>query len=136
MNTTFYIEHYITEQEADSIEDLQNHFSQQNQKLMKDYSGQQEISVVIVIMKNDLTEPIGMLEVSAKDFEKLPDKEIRRLFRLKKYPKEGYSALDVINRTFHFDNSREIEYFKKFDDEDFRSKYIDYLVSNVNENLN
>ncbi|MCH6574654.1 MAG: hypothetical protein IH795_05540 [Bacteroidetes bacterium] len=136
MNTTFYIEHYITEQEADSIEDLQNHFSQQNQKLMKDYSGQQEISVVIVIMKNDLTEPIGMLEVSAKDFEKLPDKELRRLFRLKKYPKEGYSALDVINRTFHFDNSREIEYFKKFDDEEFRSKYIDYLVSNFNENLN
>ena len=136
MNTTFYIEHYITEQEADSIEDLQNHFSQQNQKLMKDYSGQQEISVVIVIMKNDLTEPIGMLEVSAKDFEKLQDKELRRLFRLKKYPKEGYSALDVINRTFHFDNSREIEYFKKFDDEDFRSKYIDYLVSNFNENLN
>ncbi|MCH8021861.1 hypothetical protein IH785_18700 [candidate division KSB1 bacterium] len=136
MNTTFYIEHYITEQEADSIEDLQNHFSQQNQKLMKDYSGQQEISVVIVIMKNDLTEPIGMLEVSAKDFKKLPDKELRRLFRLKKYPKEGYSALDVINRTFHFDNSREIEYFKKFDDEEFRSKYIDYLVSNFNENLN
>ena len=93
MNTTFYIEHYITEQEADSIEDLQNHFSQQNQKLMKDYSGQQEISVVIVIMKNDLTEPIGMLEVSAKDFKKLQDKELRRLFRLKKYPKEGYSAL-------------------------------------------
>ena len=84
MNTTFYIEHYITEQEADSIEDLQNHFSQQNQKLMKDYSGQQEISVVIVIMKNDLTEPIGMLEVSAKDFEKLQDKELRSLFRLKK----------------------------------------------------
>jgi len=136
MNTTFYIEHYITEQEADSIEDLQNHFSQQNQKLMKDYSGQQEISVVIVIMKNDLTEPIGMLEVSAKDFEKLPDEELRRLFRLKKYPKEGYSALDVINRTFHFDNAREIEYFKKFDDEEFRSKYIDYLVSNFNENLN
>ena len=136
MNTTFYIEHYITEQEADSIEDLQNHFSQQNQKLMKDYSGQQEISVVIVIMKNDLTEPIGMLEVSAKDFKKLQDKELRRLFRLKKHPKEGYSALDVINRTFHFDNSREIEYFKKFDDEEFRSKYIDYLVSNFNENLN
>ena len=136
MNTTFYIEHYITEKEADSIEDLQNHFSQQNQKLMKDYSGQQEISVVIVIMKNDLTEPIGMLEVSAKDFEKLPDEELRRLFRLKKYPKEGYSALDVINRTFHFDNAREIEYFKKFDEEEFRSKYIDYLVSNFNENLN
>jgi|GEM_PF-6222796 len=136
MNTTFYIEHYITEQEADSIEDLQNHFSQQNQKLMKDYSGQQEISVVIVIMKNDLTEPIGMLEVSAKDFEKLPDEELRRLFRLKKYPKEGYSALDVINRTFHFDNAREIEYFKKFDEEEFRSKYIDYLVSNFNKNLN
>ncbi|MCH8982103.1 hypothetical protein IH922_08805 [candidate division KSB1 bacterium] len=136
MNTTFYIEHYITEKEAESIEDLQNHFSQQNQKLMKDYSGQQEISVVIVIMKNDLTEPIGMLEVSAKDFEKLPDKEIRRLLRLKKYSKETCSALDVINRTFHFDNSREIEYFKKFDDEEFRSKYIDYLVSNFNENLN
>jgi len=136
MNTTFYIEHYITEQEADSIEDLQNHFSQQNQKLMKDYSGQQEISVVIVIMKNDLTEPIGMLEVSAKDFKKLQDKEIRRLFRLKKYPKEDYSALDVINRTFHFDNAREIEYFKKVDEEEFRSKYIDYLVSNFNENLN
>ncbi len=136
MNTTFYIEHYITENEAESIEDLQNHFSQQNQKLMKDYSGQHEISVVIVIMKNDLTEPIGMLEVSAKDFKKLPDKELRRLFRLKKYPKEGYGALDVINRTFHFDNSREIEYFKKFDDEEFRSKYIDYLVSNFNENLN
>ena len=136
MNTTFYIEHYITEKEAESIEDLQNHFSQQNQKLMKDYSGQQEISVVIVIMKNDLTEPIGMLEVSAKDFKKLQDKELRRLFRLKKYPKEGYSALDVINRTFHFDNSREIEYFKKYDDEEFRSKYIDYLVSNFNENLN
>ena len=136
MNTTFYIEHYITENEAESIEDLQNHFSQQNQKLMKDYSGQQEISVVIVIMKNDLTEPIGMLEVSAKDFKKLQDKELRRLFRLKNYPKEGYSALDVINRTFHFDNSREIEYFKKFDDEEFRSKYIDYLVSNFNENLN
>ncbi len=136
MNTTFYIEHYITENEAESIEDLQNHFSQQNQKLMKHYSGQQEISVVIVIMKDDLTEPIGMMEVSAKDFKKLQDKEIRRLFRLKKYPKEGYSALDVINRTFHFDNSREIEYFKKFDDEKFRSKYIDYLVSNFNENLN
>ncbi|MCH7676848.1 hypothetical protein IH879_18160 [candidate division KSB1 bacterium] len=136
MNTTFYIEHYITEQEADSIEDLQNHFSQKNQKLMKDYSGQQEISVVIVIMKNDLTEPIGMLEVSAKDFEKLQDEELRRLFRLKKYPKEGYSALDVINRTFHFDNAREIEYFKKFDEEELRSKYIDYLVSNFNENLN
>jgi len=136
MNTTFYIEHYITENEAESIEDLQNHFSQQNQKLMKDYSGQQEISVVIVIMKNDLTEPIGMLEVSAKDFKKLQDKELRRLFRLKQYPMEGYSALDVINRTFHFDNSREIEYFKKFDDEEFRSKYIDYLVSNFNENLN
>ena len=136
MNTTFYIEHYITENEAESIENLQNHFSQQNQKLMKDYSGQQEISVVIVIMKNDLTEPIGMLEVSAKDFKKLQDKELRRLFRLKNYPKDGYSALDVINRTFHFDNSREIEYFKKFDDEEFRSKYIDYLVSNFNENLN
>jgi len=136
MNTTFYIEHYITEKEAESIENLQNHFSQQNQKLMKDYSGQHEISVVIVIMKNDLTEPIGMLEVSAKDFKKLQDKELRRLFRLKKFPKEGYSALDVINRTFHFDNSREIEYFKKFDDEEFRSKYIDYLVSNFNENLN
>ena len=65
MNTTFYIEHYITEKEAESIADLQNHFSQQNQKLMKDYSGQQEISVVIVIMENDLTEPIGMMEVSA-----------------------------------------------------------------------
>ena len=136
MNTTFYIEHSITEKEADSIEDLQNHFSQQNQKLMKDYSGQQEISVVIVIMKNDLTEPIGMLEVSAKDFEKLQDEELRRLFRLKKYPKEGYSALDVINRTFHFDNAREIEYFKKYDEEEFRSKYIEYLVSNFNENLN
>ena len=135
MNTTFYIEHYITAKEAESIADLQNHFSQQNQKLMKDYSGQQEISVVIVIMKNDLTEPIGMLEVSAKDFKKLQDKEIRRLFRLKEYPK-GYSALDVINRAFHFDNSREIEYFKKFDDDEFRSKYIDYLVSNFNENLN
>ena len=136
MNTTFYIEHYITEEEAESIEDLQNHFSQQNQKLMKDYSGQQEISVVIIILKNDLTEPKGMMEVSAKDFEKLQNEELRRLFRLKKYPKEGYSALDVINRTFHFDNSREIEYFKKFDDEEFRSKYIDYLVSNFNENLN
>ncbi len=136
MNTTFHIEHYITEKEAESIEDLQNHFSQQSQKLMKDYSGQQEISVVIVLMKNDLAEPIGMMKVSAKDFKKLQDKEIRRLFKLKKYPKEGYSALDVINRTFHFDNSREIEYFKKFDDEEFRSKYIDYLVSNFNENLN
>ncbi len=136
MNTTFYIEHYITAKEAESITDLQNHFSQQNQKLMKDYSGQQEISVVIVIMKNDLTEPIGMLEVSAKDFKKLPDKELRRLFRLKKYPQESYSALDVINRRFHFDNSREIEYFKKFDEEEFRSKYIHYLVSNFNENLN
>ncbi len=136
MNTTFYIEHYITEKEAESIENLQNHFSQQTQKLMKDYSGQQEISVVIVIMKNDLSEPIGMMEVSAKDFKKLPDKELRRLFRLKNYPKEGYSALDIINRTFHFDNSREIEYLKKFDDEEFHSKYIDYLVSNFNENLN
>ena len=135
MNTTFYIEHYITEEEAESIEDLQNHFSQQNQKLMKDYNGQQEISVVIVLMKDDLSEPIGMMEVSAKGFKKLQDKEIRRLFRLKEYPK-GYSALDVINRTFHFDNSREIEYFEKFDDEEFRSKYIDYLVSNFNENLN
>jgi len=135
MNTTVYIEHYITEEEAESIEDLQNHFSQQNQKLMKDYSGQQEISVVIVLMKDDLSEPIGMMEVSAKGFKKLQDKEIRRLFRLKEYPK-GYSALDVINRTFHFDNSREIEYFKKFDDEEFRSKYIDYLLSNINENLN
>ena len=101
MNTTFYIEHYITEKEAESIEDLQNHFSQQNQKLMKDYSGQQEISVVIVLMKDDLSVPIGMMEVSAKDFKKLQDKEIRRLFRLKEYPK-GYSALDVINRTSHF----------------------------------
>ncbi len=135
MNTTFYIEHYITAKEAESITDLQNHFNQQNQKLMKDYNGQQEISIVIVIMKDDLSEPIGMLEVSAKDFKKLQDKEIRRLFRLKEYPK-GYSALDVINRTFHFDNSREIEYFKKFDDEEFRSKYIDFLVSNFNENLN
>ncbi len=136
MNTTFYIEHYITEQEADSIEDLQNHFSQQNQKLMKDYSGQQEISVVIVIMKNDLTEPIGMLEVSAKDFKKLQDKELRRLFRLKKYPKEGYSALDVINRAFHSNNSREIEYFKKFEDADFQSKFVKYLFSTMHENLN
>ena len=136
MNTTFYIEHYITAKEAESIADLQNHFSQRNQKLMKDYNGQQEISIVIVIMKDDLSEPIGMLEVSAKDFKKLQDKEIRRLFRLKNYPKEGYSALDVINRRFHFDNSREIEYFKKFDDDEFRSKYIDYLVSNFNENLN
>ena len=135
MNTTFYIEHSITEKEAESIEDLQNHFSQQNQKLMKDYSGLQEISVVIVLMKDDLSEPIGMMEVSAKGFKKLQDKEIRRLFRLKEYPK-GYSALDVINRTFHFDNSREIEYFKKFKDEEFRYKYIDYLVSNFNENLN
>ena len=136
MNTTFYIEHYITEKEAESIADLQNHFSQQNQKLMKDYSGQQEISVVIIILKNDLTEPKGMMEVSAKDFEQLPDKEIRRFLKLKKYSKETCSPLDVINRTFHFDNSREIEYFKKFDDEEFRSKYIDYLVSNFNENLN
>jgi len=136
MNTTFYIEHYITEEEAESIEDLQNHFSQQNQKLMKDYSGQQEISVVIVLMKDDLSVPIGMMEVSAKDFKKLQDKEIRRLFRLRNYPKKGYSALDVINRRFHFDNSREIEYFKKFDEEEYRSKYIDYLVSNFNENLN
>ncbi len=133
MNTTFYIEHYITENEAESIEDLQNHFSRQNQKLMKDYNGQQEISVVIVIMKNDLTEPIGMLEVSAKDFKKLQDKEIRRLFRLKKYLKEGYSALDVINRAFH---SREIEYFKKFEDEEFQSKYVKYLLSTMHENLN
>ncbi len=136
MNTTFYIEHYITEKEADSIENLQNHFSQQNQKLMKDYSGQQEISVVIVIMKNDLTEPIGMLEVNAKDFKKLQDKELRRLFRMKKYPKEGYSALDVINRTLHFDNSREIEYFKKFDDDEFQSKYVKHLLSTMHENLN
>ena len=136
MNTTFYIEYYITEKEAESIADLQNHFSQQNQKLMKDYSGQQEISVVIIILKNDLTEPKGMMEVSAKDFEKLPDKEIRRFLKLKKYSKETCSPLDVINRAFHFDNSREIEYFKKFKDEEFRSKYIDYLVSNFNENLN
>ncbi len=136
MNTTFYIEHYITEKEAESIADLQNHFSQQNQKLMKDYSGQEKISVVIIILKNDLTEPKGMMEVSAKDFEQLPDKEIRRFLKLKKYSKETCSPLDVINRAFHFDNSREIEYFKKFDDEEFRSKYIDYLVSNFNENLN
>ena len=135
MNTTFHIEHYITEKEAESIEDLQNHFSQQNQKLMKDYSGQQEISVVIVLMKDDLSEPIGMMEVSAKGFKKLQDKEIRRLFRLKEYPK-GYSALDVINRTFHFDNSREIEYFKKFDDDEFQSKYVKHLLSTMHENLN
>jgi len=45
MNTTFYIEHYITEKEAESIADLQNHFSQQNQKLMKDYSGQERTAV-------------------------------------------------------------------------------------------
>ncbi len=136
MNTTFYIEHYITEKEAESIEDLQNHFSQQNQKLMKDYSGQQEISVVIVIMKNDLTEPIGMMEVNAKDFTKLPDKEIRRLFRLRTHQREGYSTLAVINRAFHSDNSREIKYFRKFKDKEFRSKYIDYLLSTFNENLN
>jgi len=136
MNTTFYIEHYITEKEAESIADLQNHFSQQNQKLMKDYSGQQEISVVIIILKNDLTEPKGMMEVSAKDFEKLPEKEIRRFLKLKKYSKETCSPLDVIHRAIHFDNAREIEYFNKFDDEEFRSKYIDYLVSNFNENLN
>jgi len=135
MNTTFYIEHYITEEEAESIEDLQNHFSKQNQKLMKDYSGQQEISVVIVLMKDDLSEPIGMMEVSVKGFKKLQDKEIRRLFRLKEYPK-GYSALDVINRTFHFDNSREIEYFKKFDDDEFQSKYVKHLLSTMHENLN
>ncbi len=135
MNTTFYIEHYITEEEAESIEDLQNHFSQQNQKLMKDYSGQQEISVVIVLMKDDLSEPIGMMEVSAKGFKKLQDKEIRRLFRLKEYPK-GYSALDVINRTFHFDNSREIEYLKKFNDDEFQSKYVKHLLSTMHENLN
>jgi len=135
MNTTFYIEHYITAREAESITDLQNHFNQQNQKLMKDYNGQQEISIVIVIMKDDLSEPIGMLEVSAKDFKKLQDKEIRRLFRLKEYPK-GYSALDVINRTFHFDNSREIEYFKKFDDDEFQSKYVKHLLSTMHENLN
>jgi len=135
MNTTFYIEHYITAKEAESIADLQNHFNQQNQKLMKDYNGQQEISIVIVIMKDDLSEPIGMLEVSAKDFKKLQDKEIRRLFRLKEYPK-GYSALDVINRTFHFDNSREIEYFKKFDDDEFQSKYVKHLLSTMHENLN
>jgi len=102
---------------------------------MKDYSGQQEISVVIVLMKDDLSEPIGMMEVSAKGFKKLQDKEIRRLFRLKEYPK-GYSALDVINRTFHFDNSREIEYFKKFDDDEFQSKYVKHLLSTMHENLN
>ena len=136
MNTTFYIEHYITEKEAESIADLQNHFSQQNQVLMKDYSGQQEISVVIIITSNDLTELKGMMEVSAKDFKKLPDKEIRRLFRLKKYQKESYSALDVINRAFHSNNSREIEYFKKFEDADFQSKYVKYLFSTMHENLN
>ncbi len=130
MNTTFYIEHYITE------EDLQNHFSQQNQKLMKDYSGQQEISVVIIILKNDLTEPKGMMEVSAKDFEKLPDKEIRRFLNLKKYSKETCSPLDVINRAFHIDNSREIEYFKIFDDDEFQSKYVKHLLSTMHENLN
>ncbi len=136
MNTTFYIKHYITEKEAESIADLQNHFRQQNQKLMKDYSGQQEISVVIIILKNDLTEPKGMMEVSAKDFEKLPDKEIRRFLKLEKYSKETCSPLDVINRTFHFDNSREIEYFKKFDDDEFQSKYVKHLLSTMHENLN
>ena len=135
MNTTFHIEHYITEKKAESIEDLQNYFSQQNQKLMNDYSGEQEILVVIVIMESDLTLPRSIMAVSTKDLKKLPDKEIRRLFRLKEYPK-GYSALDVINRTFHFDNSREIEYFKKFEDEEFQSKYVKYLLSNFIENLN
>ena len=136
MNTTFHIEHYITEKEAESIEDLQNHFSQQNEQLMKDYSGQQEILVVIVIMKNDLTEPKGMMEVSARNFKILPDSEIRRLLRLNKYQKETYSHVDVINRALHFDNSREIEYFKKFEDEEFQSKYVKYILSTMHENLN
>jgi len=135
-NTAFLIEHFITEKEAESIRDLQNYFSQQNQKLMKDYNGQQEIVVVIVIMGNDLKLPRSIMAVSAKDFRKLPDKEIRRLFRLKKYPKEGYSTLEVINRIFHFDNSREIEYFKKFEDEEFQSEYVKYLLSTMHENLN
>ena len=136
MNTTFHIEHYITEKEAESIEDLQNHFSQQNEQLMKDYSGQQEILVVIVIMKNDLTEPKGMMEVSARDFKILPDSEIRRLLRLNKYQKETYSQLGVINRALHFDNSREVEYFKNLKDEEFQSKYAKYLLSTMHENLN
>ena len=133
MNTALLIEHYITEKEAESIRDLQNHFSQQNQKLMKDYSGQQEILVVIVIMESDLTLPRSIMAVSAKDLKKLPDKDIRRLLRLKKYQKKSYSALDVINRAFH---SREIEYFKKFEDEEFQSKYMKYLLSTMHENLN
>jgi len=87
-------------------------------------------------LKNDLTEPKGMMEVSAKDFEKLPDKEIRRFLKLEKYSKETCSPLDVINRTFHFDNSREIEYFKKFDDDEFQSKYVKHLLSTMHENLN
>ena len=136
MNTTLHIEHYITEKKAESIEDLQNYFSQQNQKLMKDYSGEQEILVVIVIMESDLTLPRSIMAASAKDLKKLPDNEIRRLLRLKKYQKKSYSALDVINvinRAFH---SREIEYFKKFKDTEFQSKYVKYLLSNINENLN
>ncbi len=136
MNTTFYIEHYITEKEAESIEDLQDHFSQQNEELMKDYVGQQEILVVIVIMENDLTEVKGMIEVSARDFKILPDSEIRSILRLKKYQKISYSALDVINRVLHFDNSREVEYFKNLKDEEFQSKYVKYLLSIMYENLN
>jgi len=136
MNTTFYIEHYITEKEAESIEDLQDHFSQQNEELMKDYVGQQEILVVIVIMENDLTEVKGMIEVSARDFKILPDSEIRSILRLKKYQKISYSALDVITRVLHFDNSREVEYFKNLKDEEFQSKYVKYLLSIMYENLN
>ena len=133
MNTTLLIEHYITEKEAESIRDLQNYFSQQNQKLMKDYSGQQEILVVIVIMESDLKLPRSIMAGSANDLKKLPDEEIRRLLRLKKYQKKSYSALDVINRAFH---SREIEYFRKFEDEEFQSKYVKYLLSTMHENLN
>ena len=100
---------------------------------MKDYNGQQEILVVIVIMDNDLKLPRSIMAVSAEDFEKLRDKEIRRLFRLEKYQKKSYSALDVINGAFH---SREIEYFKKFEDEEFQSEYVKYLLSTMHENLN
>jgi len=87
-------------------------------------------------MENDLTEVKGMIEVSARDFKILPDSEIRSILRLKKYQKISYSALDVINRVLHFDNSREVEYFKNLKDEEFQSKYVKYLLSIMYENLN
>lgn len=135
MNICF-IEHFLTNRDAEYIKDLSTYFKKVNAKLLQDYAIERDVLIFIFIMNENATGVKRILELYKKDLDKLTDKQLRKLLKLRKYKQECYSQLTLIQRAINFDNRREIEHFKQYHGDEFHIKFLGYSLAELQERLN